>query len=235
MVTSQQLNINSLISAMALMVILAAFFRMVNKMLFAEERGLLPQTKKYLTILDAGDTIFQEGEVVSPEAYERENERVKKLGLRPAFGKHLADILPPRAAQTEPQTTGYRTLKLFDEKEPFFVYLRPGEDVAAATKFRMAQLETKPGYKYTVFIVIQEKGRIIDIQGYHMHEDPQQDYHVYWLPHYRPPDEIMTRIEKDAGFRFPPEIWRKPPKFLHLSQTEPLMPLTIKRGFAGVD
>jgi len=59
---------------------------------------LLPQTtkQKYLAILDKGDTVFQEGETVSLEAYERENERVRKLGQRSAYGKHLGDIIPPR-------------------------------------------------------------------------------------------------------------------------------------------
>ncbi len=123
---------------------------------------------------------------------------------------------------------GYKALRLFDDKEPFMVYLRPNEQVAAATKFRMAHLETIPGYKYTVFMVIQEKGVIIDIQAYHVHEDPKQDYHVYWLPHYRPPDEIMTRIEKDTGFKFPSEIWKKPARFLHLPQTEIYYTISFK-------
>ena len=75
-----------------------------------------PQARgqKYIAILDKGDTIFQEGETVSPEAYEKENERVSKLGLRTAYGKHLGDIIPPqRVTQTEswqkssPQTSAY--------------------------------------------------------------------------------------------------------------------------------
>ena len=49
---------------------------------------------KDLTILDAGDTTFKAGEVVSPATYETENRRVKLPGIRAAFGKHLGDILP---------------------------------------------------------------------------------------------------------------------------------------------
>lgn len=42
--------------------------------------------KTYVTIEDPGKTIFRKGEVVSPEAFEKENERVKKLGEKEAQG-----------------------------------------------------------------------------------------------------------------------------------------------------
>ena len=133
--------------------------------------------------------------------------------------------LIPKTGQSPPP--GYHALKLFDEKEPFFVYLRPTESVSAATKFRLPQLEQRPGYKHTIFVVIEEKGKIVSIEGYHIHEDPEKDYHVYWLPHYRPPDEIISRIERETGFKFPAEIWKKKPRFLYSPQIYPEKFVTI--------
>lgn len=45
-----------------------------------------PQTEEYITISFKGDTTFKIGEVVSPATFNAENERVKKLRLRPAKG-----------------------------------------------------------------------------------------------------------------------------------------------------
>lgn len=42
---------------------------------------------EYVTITDPGKTTFKVGEVVSREAFEKENERVKKLGEKPATGR----------------------------------------------------------------------------------------------------------------------------------------------------
>jgi len=41
----------------------------------------------YVTITDPGKTTFKPGEIVSREAFERENERVKRLGEKPATGR----------------------------------------------------------------------------------------------------------------------------------------------------
>ena len=41
----------------------------------------------YVTIIDPGKTTFNVGEVITREAFEKENERVKKLGEKPATGK----------------------------------------------------------------------------------------------------------------------------------------------------
>jgi len=48
-----------------------------------EERGELGE---YITITDPGKTTFKPGEVVSKEAFDKENERVRKLGEREAKG-----------------------------------------------------------------------------------------------------------------------------------------------------
>jgi len=42
---------------------------------------------EYVTITDPGKTTFKPGEIVSREAFEKENERVRKLGEKPATGK----------------------------------------------------------------------------------------------------------------------------------------------------
>jgi len=42
---------------------------------------------EYVTIIDPGKTTFNVGEVVSREAFDKENERVKKLGEKPATGR----------------------------------------------------------------------------------------------------------------------------------------------------
>jgi len=42
---------------------------------------------EYVTITDPGKTTFKPGEIVSREAFERENERVKRLGEKPATGR----------------------------------------------------------------------------------------------------------------------------------------------------
>ena len=42
---------------------------------------------EYITITDPGKTTFKVGEVTSREAFERENERVRKLGEKPATGR----------------------------------------------------------------------------------------------------------------------------------------------------
>ena len=42
---------------------------------------------EYVTITDPGKTTFKVGELVSCEAFEEENERVKKLGEEPATGR----------------------------------------------------------------------------------------------------------------------------------------------------
>ena len=41
----------------------------------------------HITIVDPGKTTFKVGEIVSREAFEKENERVKKLGEKPATGR----------------------------------------------------------------------------------------------------------------------------------------------------
>ena len=47
---------------------------------------LQPQTLSYYTISFQGDTAFNVGEIVSAQTFQAENERVTKLGLRPARG-----------------------------------------------------------------------------------------------------------------------------------------------------
>ena len=42
---------------------------------------------EYVTITDPGKTTFKVGEVISREAFEKENERVKRLGEKPATGR----------------------------------------------------------------------------------------------------------------------------------------------------
>ena len=41
----------------------------------------------YVTITDPGKTTFKVGEIISREAFEKENERVKRLGEKPATGR----------------------------------------------------------------------------------------------------------------------------------------------------
>jgi len=55
----------------------------LRKILAPEESTL----GEYVTITDPGKTTFKVGEVVSREAFEEENERVKKLGEKPATGR----------------------------------------------------------------------------------------------------------------------------------------------------
>ena len=47
---------------------------------------LMPKTETYYTISFKGDTTFKPGEIVSEWAFKAENDRVMKLGLRPAKG-----------------------------------------------------------------------------------------------------------------------------------------------------
>jgi hypothetical protein len=42
---------------------------------------------QYVTIDDPGKTTFKPGEVISKEAFDKENERVRKLGEKPATAK----------------------------------------------------------------------------------------------------------------------------------------------------
>jgi len=42
---------------------------------------------EYVTITDPGKTTFKVGEIISREAFEKENARVKKLGEKPATGR----------------------------------------------------------------------------------------------------------------------------------------------------
>jgi len=48
---------------------------------------LIATQKEYLTITNPGATTFKVGDYISCEAFEKENERVKKLGEKPAAGK----------------------------------------------------------------------------------------------------------------------------------------------------
>lgn len=48
---------------------------------------LLATQKEYVTITDPGKTTFKVGEIISREAFEKENERVKKLEEKPATGR----------------------------------------------------------------------------------------------------------------------------------------------------
>lgn len=50
----------------------------------------------YVTITDSGDTVITEGSVISIDALEKENERVKKLGLKPAIY-----YIPPSGAEID--------------------------------------------------------------------------------------------------------------------------------------
>ena len=50
----------------------------------ADEVGSNPE---YITITDPGKTTFKAGEIISREAFEKENERVRKLGEKPATGR----------------------------------------------------------------------------------------------------------------------------------------------------
>jgi len=47
---------------------------------------LMPKTETYYTVSFQGDTTFKTGEIVSEQTFKAENERVMKLGLRPARG-----------------------------------------------------------------------------------------------------------------------------------------------------
>ena len=49
---------------------------------------------KYVTITDPGKTTFIEGQIVSREAFDKENERVRKLGEKPATGKSPSEMNP---------------------------------------------------------------------------------------------------------------------------------------------
>ena len=52
---------------------------------YTEEEGSNPG--EYVTITDPGGTTFKVGEIISHEAFERENERVKRLSKKPATGR----------------------------------------------------------------------------------------------------------------------------------------------------
>lgn len=49
-------------------------------------KPLLEQVPKHITIADPGKTTFKPGEVISKDAFDKENERVRKLGEKPATG-----------------------------------------------------------------------------------------------------------------------------------------------------
>lgn len=54
----------------------------------AEKRELFGSNPgEYVTITDPGKTTFNVGQLISREAFEKENERVKKLGEKPATGR----------------------------------------------------------------------------------------------------------------------------------------------------
>lgn len=53
---------------------------------FQVGKGANPGSE-YITIVDPGNTTFKPGEVISKEAFDKENERVKRLGESPATGR----------------------------------------------------------------------------------------------------------------------------------------------------
>lgn len=56
---------------------------------FQVGKGANPGSE-YITIVDPGNTTFKPGEVISKEAFDKENERVRKLGGKSATGKPSA-------------------------------------------------------------------------------------------------------------------------------------------------
>jgi len=52
-----------------------------------EARGHSNPSRQYVTIEDPGKTTFKPGEIISKEAFDKENERVRKLGEKPATAK----------------------------------------------------------------------------------------------------------------------------------------------------
>lgn len=64
---------------------IAKFFECYAPAFSKITRGSKPG--EYVTIPYQGGTIFKVGEIISREAFEKENERVKKLGEKPATGR----------------------------------------------------------------------------------------------------------------------------------------------------
>ena len=62
-----------------------AFFRCYIPAFSQITKGSNP--REYVTITDPGKTTFKVGEIISREAFEKENERVKKLSDKPATGE----------------------------------------------------------------------------------------------------------------------------------------------------
>jgi hypothetical protein len=136
----------------------------------------------------------------------------------------------------QPQTvpTGKDVVVPIEGSVPMIIHPYPGEEVAAVTKFRVKQFEEEPDYITTVFYVIRKGDKIIDIGARHCFKDPSKDLTTFWLPHYRPPGDILRRIETETGFTFPPDIWSKQPRWVGylgmLPQTEHARPAVIRIG-----
>ncbi|MBA7675870.1 hypothetical protein ES703_84109 [subsurface metagenome] len=52
-----------------------------------EKKHPVRDQSDYVTITDPGKTTFKAGEIISREAFEKENERVRKLSEQPATGR----------------------------------------------------------------------------------------------------------------------------------------------------
>lgn len=76
----------------------------ISQVMRAEGREWLAATKveepKYVRVLSAGQTVFQIYDIIEEETFNKENERVKKLGERPATGELWEGGKPKRLPRT---------------------------------------------------------------------------------------------------------------------------------------
>ncbi|KKL23849.1 hypothetical protein LCGC14_2421280, partial [marine sediment metagenome] len=66
----------------------------------AANHGTAKDEGNYVRVLTPGNTIFSIYDTISPEAFKKENDRVKKLGLNPATGEVLKGGKYKRLPQT---------------------------------------------------------------------------------------------------------------------------------------
>lgn len=92
---------------------------------------------KYVTIIAAGDSNFTETSVVTRTEYDRENDRLRRLGMEPSYGQDIGTIIPPK--QTGGGDGGF-------EVEPAVVGLP--EDIIRLEQARATWLQTVQGKRY---------------------------------------------------------------------------------------
>lgn len=117
---------------------------------------------EYLTITDPGKTTFMVGEVYSRRAFEEENERVTKLGEKPATGKLVTAEGTPIIYAEDINKLAEATAKKILSKEYLAEIEKPKELIDCFNKAKTL-IEQKygkflfePSWRFTRFVMLGE-------------------------------------------------------------------------------